>query len=149
MLAVRTKTENGNGIDTIDIRRSFGIEMLWEVIKSGQDLSAHFGFTNESGDLVFVTIDLDPEWGGKIRPLGKFRSSAWVPGNLLAEGLFYVGCHLYDNTFNATDCGESLAISFQIVDTCEGDSARGDYGRHFPGVVRPLLKWTTEFEPAG
>ena len=149
ILAVRVKTENGEGIDTIDIRRSFGIEMLWEVFKSDHELSAHFGFINESGDQVFVTIDLDPEWRGKIRPLGKFRSTAWVPGNLLAEGLLYVHCHVYDKTFNISDCSEEPAVSFQIVDTCEGDSARGDYGQNFPGVVRPLLKWTTEFEPAG
>ena len=149
IIAVGLKTENGEYIDTIDIRRSFGIEMLWEVTKSGHDLSAHFGFINESGDLVFVTIDLDPKWRGKIRPLGRFRSTAWVPGNLLAEGLLYVNCYLYNNTLNVPDCGEEPAISFQIVDTYEGDSARGDYGQHFPGVVRPLLKWTTKFEPAG
>ena len=149
ILAVSVKTENGEDIDSIDIRRSFGIEMLWEVTETGHDLSAHFSFINESGDLVFVTIDLDPEWRGKIRPLGRFRSTAWVPGNLLAEGFLYVHCHLYDNTLNVPDCSEEPAISFQIVDTSEGDSARGDYGQHFPGVVRPLLEWTTKFEPAG
>jgi lipopolysaccharide transport system ATP-binding protein len=149
ILAIGVKTENGQYTDTIDIRRSFGIEMLWEVTETGHDLSAHFSFINESGDLVFVTIDLDPEWRGKIRPLGRFRSTAWVPGNLLAEGLLYVDCYLRDNKLDVLDCGEKPAISFQIVDTCEGDSARGDYGQHFPGVVRPLLKWTTKFEPAG
>lgn len=107
ILAVGVKTENGEYIDTIDIRRLFGIEMLWEVTKTGHDLSAHFGLINESGDLVFVTIDLDPEWRGKIRPLGRFRSTAWVPGNLLAEGFLYVHCHLYDNTLNVPDCGEA------------------------------------------
>jgi lipopolysaccharide transport system ATP-binding protein len=75
ILAIGVKTENGQYIDTIDIRRSFGIEMLWEVTETGHDLSAHFSFINESGDLVFVTIDLDPEWRGKIRPLG-----CWLKG---------------------------------------------------------------------
>jgi lipopolysaccharide transport system ATP-binding protein len=149
ILAASVKTENGQGLDSIDIRRSFGIEVLWEVTETGHDLAPHFSFINESGDLLFVTIDLDPEWRGKIRPLGKFRSTAWVPGNLLAEGILYVHCHLYDNTLNVPDCSEKPAISFQIVDTYEGDSARGDYGQHFPGVVRPLLEWTTKFEPAG
>ncbi|MCG2721643.1 MAG: hypothetical protein L6290_06480 [Thermodesulfovibrionales bacterium] len=148
ILAFGVKTENGESIDTLDIRHPFCIEMQWEVIKSGHALSAHFSFINESGDLVFVTIDLDHEWRGKIRPLGRYWSTVWVPGNLLAEGLLYVGCHVYDNTLNAVDCSEEPAISFQIVDTCEGDSARGDYGRHFPGIVRPLLKWTTKFTSA-
>ena len=149
ILAASVKTENGQGLDTIDIRRSFGIEILWEVTKTGYDLSPHFSFINENGDLLFVTIDIDPEWRSKIRPLGRFRSTVWVPGNLLAEGLLYVHCYLYNNTLNVPDCGAEPAISFQIVDTCDGDSARGDYGQHFPGVVRPLLKWTTKFEPAG
>jgi lipopolysaccharide transport system ATP-binding protein len=149
ILAVGVKTENGQLIDTIDIRRSFGIEILWEVTETGHVLSPHFRFINESGDVVFVTIDLDHEWRGKIRPLGRFRSTAWVPGNLLAEGLLYVNCYLHDNILNVTDCGEEPAISFQIVDPGEGDSARGDYGQNFPGVVRPLLKWTTKFQPAG
>ena len=147
--AVRVKTENGAGTDAIDVRNSFGIEIQWETIKSGHDLSPHLGFSNENGDVVFVTIDLDQDWRGKRRPLGIFRSTAWVPGNLLAEGLLFVDCFLFDNTLKAPDCGEKSAISFQIVDPCEGDSARGDYGHHhFPGVVRPLLKWTTKFEPA-
>ena len=71
-----------------------------------------------------------------------------MPGKLRAEGLLYVNCYLRDNILNVSDCGEEPAISFQIVDTCEGDSARGDFGQYFPGVVRPLLKWTTKFEPA-
>ena len=38
---------------------------------------------------------------------------------------------------------ERDAVAFQIVDTMEGDSARGDYGGPVPGVVRPLLEWDT------
>jgi lipopolysaccharide transport system ATP-binding protein len=148
VLAASVKTENGDSIDAIDIRRLFGIELLWEVCKSGHILLPHLSITNESGNIVFVAIDLDPEWRGKIRPLGRYRSTAWVPGNLLAEGLLFVGCYLFDDTLKVPDCSEDPAISFQIFDTCEGDSARGDYGQHFPGIVRPLLNWTTKFEPA-
>lgn len=146
--AVGVKTEHEEYIETIDIRRPFGIEISWEVIKPGHVLQPHFSVFNEGGDLVFVTIDLDPEWRGKIRPLGRFRSTAWVPGNLLAEGLLYVDCFLYDETLDIADCGEKPAISLQIADPFKGDSARGDYAKNFPGIVRPLLKWTTKFESA-
>jgi lipopolysaccharide transport system ATP-binding protein len=148
MLAVRVKMENGEYTDTIDIRRSFGIEMVWEVIEPGYDLSPHFGFVNESGELVFVTIDLDPEWRNKKRPVGRFWSTASVPGNLLSEGMLYVHCHVYNNTLNRGDCTAEQAIAFQVIDTCDGDSARGDYGQSFPGAVRPLLNWTTKFQSA-
>jgi len=40
-------------------------------------------------------------------------------------------------------------VAFLVVDSSEGDSARGDYTGHMPGLVRPLLSWTTQFEPLG
>jgi len=36
------------------------------------------------------------------------------------------------------------AVAFQVVDSLDGDSARGDFGGSIPGVVRPLLKWTNQ-----
>jgi len=45
---------------------------------------------------------------------------------------------------------ERDAVAFQVIDKLEGDSARGDYAGAFPGVVRPLLKWTRSGpDPAG
>jgi lipopolysaccharide transport system ATP-binding protein len=41
------------------------------------------------------------------------------------------------------------AIAFQVIDSADGHSARGDFARSMPGVVRPLLNWTTVFSPQG
>jgi len=35
-----------------------------------------------------------------------------------------------------------------VVDSHDGDSVRGDYTGHYPGAVRPMLRWETRFEPA-
>jgi lipopolysaccharide transport system ATP-binding protein len=35
------------------------------------------------------------------------------------------------------------AVAFHVIDSCDGDSARGDYAGPLPGVVRPMLKWDT------
>jgi lipopolysaccharide transport system ATP-binding protein len=43
---------------------------------------------------------------------------------------------------------EREAASFQVVDCPAGNTARGDYPGGIPGAVRPLLRWTTEYEPA-
>jgi lipopolysaccharide transport system ATP-binding protein len=40
---------------------------------------------------------------------------------------------------------ERDAVAFHVIDGHGGDSARGDYGGTFPGVIRPLLNWTTHF----
>ncbi len=38
-------------------------------------------------------------------------------------------------------------VAFMVKDSCEGDSARGDFAGHLPGVVRPLLNWKTVLNP--
>ena len=38
-------------------------------------------------------------------------------------------------------------ISLNYVDSFDGDSARGDYMGDYPGVVRPMVDWTTEYSP--
>jgi lipopolysaccharide transport system ATP-binding protein len=42
---------------------------------------------------------------------------------------------------------ERDVVAFQVVDSIDGDSARGDWAGGLAGVVRPLLKWTTQFTP--
>ena len=67
-----------------------------------------------------------------------------VPGNLLAEGSLIahvsVMSHFPSTVLHAR---EANAVAFQIVDEAGGPSARGDYVGPMPGVVRPLLEWTT------
>ena len=36
-------------------------------------------------------------------------------------------------------------VSFEVVDSFDGDSARGDYMGDYPGVIRPIVDWTTEY----
>jgi lipopolysaccharide transport system ATP-binding protein len=40
---------------------------------------------------------------------------------------------------------ERDAVAFQVIDSLDGDSARGNYGGHMPGVIRPMLKWDTRY----
>jgi len=37
-------------------------------------------------------------------------------------------------------------VAFQVVEHFEGDSARGDYIGEYPGVIRPVVDWTTHFQ---
>ncbi len=38
---------------------------------------------------------------------------------------------------------ERDAVAFQVIDSLDGNSARGDFAGPIPGVVRPLLHWST------
>jgi lipopolysaccharide transport system ATP-binding protein len=143
--AVRIKTEAGKVADALDIRDPFAVEMEYEVVKPGFVLLPHLGFVNEEGDYVFITLDLDPQWRGRPRPAGRYISSAWVPGNFLAEGTLFVQCYCMTLGPDTVQFYVPDVVAFQVVDSLDGDSARGDYAGDMPGAVRPLLKWTTQF----
>jgi hypothetical protein len=39
-------------------------------------------------------------------------------------------------------------VAFRVLDDlAAGDTARGDYCKAMPGLVRPLLRWTTQQVP--
>ena len=76
---------------------------------------------------------------------GRYLSTAWIPGNLLAEGMHYVSSFITTIKPETQQVGEFSIVAFHVVDTLEGDSARGGIGRQMPGAVRPLLEWSTQY----
>jgi lipopolysaccharide transport system ATP-binding protein len=71
----------------------------------------------------------------------------WIPGNFLAEGAVTVGAAICTMDNFAVHFHEKDAVAFHVADSMDGDSARGDYGGSIPGVIRPLLNWTDEYDP--
>src|SRR4029077_6520437 len=119
--------------------RPVAIEMEYQVLKSGHVLVPQFSLDNEGGIRVFVTFDSDPVWRRRPRTAGQYLSTAWIPGNYLAEGTLFVRAAIFTMQPYIMHLLEPQVAAFQVVDTLDGDSARGDYAGHLPGVVRPLL----------
>jgi lipopolysaccharide transport system ATP-binding protein len=147
--AVRVQTEDGAITDTMDIRGPIQIEMEYDVLKPGYVLLPHFHVMNEDNVHVFVTLDQDPEWRQKPRPAGRYKNTAWIPGNFLTEGTMFVTPALTTMNPNVQQFYERDAVAFQVIDSLDGNSARGDWGGRMGGVVRPLLKWETQFRLNG
>ncbi|MDT7542579.1 MAG: lipopolysaccharide transport system ATP-binding protein [Acidobacteriota bacterium] len=148
--AVRVRTEDGAVRAVIDIRKPVGIEMEFDIIEAGHVIGPNFHFFNEENIYLFVSGDQgsqNSEWQGRARPAGRYRSTVWIPGNYLAEGILTVNAALSSVDPVAVHFNEPSVVAFQVVDSHEGDSARGDYKGEVPGVVRPMLPWTTEFSP--
>jgi len=146
--AVRVRNEDGLVTDTIDIRRPVRLEIEFEVIEPGHALAPNFHVFNEQGVNLFISNDLDPEWRSRPRPAGVYTSTAWIPDNFLAEGTVIVGAAVSTLDPVVVHFFEREAVAFQVVDSSDGDSARGDYAGPYPGVIRPALKWTTQYVPA-
>ena len=88
--AIRVIDRQGEVTEGVDIRNPVGLEMEYEVLKEGEVLMPYFRLSNEEGIIVFSTIDQDLRWHTEARPPGRYVSTAWIPGNLLSEGMFYV-----------------------------------------------------------
>lgn len=147
--AVRTKNEDGEVTSAVDVRQPVLIEMEYEVLTPGLRLLPHFTVNNQDGLCIFVGLDQDAEWKGRTRPIGKYVSRAWIPGNFLAEGTLFVGPAMRTIEPDMFHFGEQNAVAFEVIDGSTGNSARGDYVKSIPGVIRPLLKWSTQYEPNG
>jgi lipopolysaccharide transport system ATP-binding protein len=141
--AARVRTEEGEIQEAVDIRRPVAIEIDYDVLTPGRVLIPNFHVFNEDGVCVFVLHDLSPEWRRTPRPAGRYRSAAWIPGNYLAEGTLIVRAAMSTHDPVIVYFNEPDVVAFQVIDGVEGDSARGDYAGPMPGIVRPLLNWTT------
>ena len=146
--AVRVKGKDGAIAEMIDIRQPVFIEMAYDVIKPGYVLLPHFGLVNEEGVILFTTLDGDPNWRKRSRPVGHFVSRVLIPGNLLQAGMHFVRVGMITLDPIIIQFHESDVVSFQVTENAEGESARGDYAGHLRGVVRPLLNWVTVFNPS-
>jgi lipopolysaccharide transport system ATP-binding protein len=145
LLSVRVKDEEGKVSESFDIRKPIRIEMHYEVLKSDYLLLPHYNIFNEEGDWLFTTIDTDPRWRGR-RPAGSYTATAWIPGNFLSEGLIFVQSSLFTLEPRIVQFEPKDAVAFQVVDSLDGNTARGDWPGTMKGAVRPLLKWTNEYE---
>jgi lipopolysaccharide transport system ATP-binding protein len=147
--AVRVRTEDGLITDVVDIRQPVGIEMEYEVLRAGYKMFAHIHLYNEEGVQVFSAHDVDPAWRQRPRPAGCWTSTAWIPGNLLSEGTMFIGVGLGTIDSAIGIFYEADTVAFQVIDSLDGNSARGDYAGKMVGIVRPLLKWDTRLMPHG
>jgi lipopolysaccharide transport system ATP-binding protein len=137
--------QDGQMVDTADVRRPIGIELAFTVLEPGQSLFPKIKVNSAEGEIVFNAFDTDPRWHDPVSP-GDYVATAWLPENVLNEGLFTV-----DPAITSLGSGKLLphagarqAVSFHVHDPGEGDSARGRYTGQLRGTVRPLLERTLE-----
>jgi lipopolysaccharide transport system ATP-binding protein len=148
--AVRIRTESGEVRDEVDIRVPIGIEVEYWHLSEDPALrpSVNVHLINGDGVSLFVSNDFnDRQWLQRPRATGVVAATCWIPGNFLAEGQVYVTVGV--STYNPTvlHAAQEDAVAFQVVDRSTGDGARGPYTGDWPGVVRPMLRWTVKLDP--
>jgi lipopolysaccharide transport system ATP-binding protein len=143
--SVRVVDEDGGTVETADVRHAIGIEIGFRVLRPGRAVFPKIKVRDRQGDIAFNALDTSPHWHDPT-PSGDYAATAWIPANLLNEGTTSVDvavCSLYAPKLYQHAAAYD-AVSFQVYDPGDGDSARGRFTGELRGVVRPLLEWTTE-----
>lgn len=142
---VRVCDEGGTTVYPVDVRQPIAVEITYEVLQGGKVIAPNFQLYNEAGICIFVSLDQDAEWQVRPRDAGTYVSRGWIPGNLLVEGNVFVTVVIATHEPLQVHVNESEVVGFHVTDPLEGDSARGNYAGKLHGLVRPILKWETEF----
>jgi lipopolysaccharide transport system ATP-binding protein len=143
--SLRVIDRQGQVVEGADVRNPIGLEMTYEVRQPGHILMPYFRLSDEEGVIAFSTIDQDIQWHTEARAPGVYVSTAWVPGNLLNEGMVYVLAAMRTKRRKYRPFLIADAVAFNVIDTMEGGSARGEWVGRMHGVIRPKLDWTTGF----
>jgi lipopolysaccharide transport system ATP-binding protein len=141
---VRVHDSAGSVSNTFDVTEPIGVTMQYEVLEDGPVFTHGFNLHNEQGLNVFSSHDVVSPIRRESRNRGTYTATVWIPGNLLAEGVFFAGVALLRQEPLLIHMNDADSVSFTVVDRIDGSSARGEFVGGFPGVVRPLLQWETK-----
>ena len=141
--SVRVRNRSGETVSTVNITDPVAIEMTYDVLKPGIVMAPNIHLFNDRGVCLFVTVDIEKEWKDTPRPVGTYTSTVWIPGNFLSEGSVIVRVALTTFRPMIVHFDEQEAVMFHVVESSEGETARGDYTGVMPGAIRPILKWET------
>jgi lipopolysaccharide transport system ATP-binding protein len=145
ILGVRLLPHEGVAPGVVDVRHPVGIEVVFRVLREGKPVFPKIKVLDEEGAIAFNAMDTHERWL-RSSPPGEYVSTAWIPGNLLNEGSVLVEAAVCSIDFPKLEHHAAVyqAISFEVLDPGEGDSARGIFAGQWRGVVRPMLEWTCD-----
>jgi homopolymeric O-antigen transport system ATP-binding protein len=129
----------------MDVRRPIGIEIVFRVLQWGKPVFPKIKVLDRESTIAFNAMDTDERWLESSLP-GEYVATAWIPGNLLNEGAVSAEVAICSIDFPKLEHHAAVyeAVSFEVLDSGEGDTARGTFGGQWRGVVRPLLEWTVD-----
>lgn len=142
---VRVLDETGSTTGNIEIQKSVGIEIVYEVLEAGHLLIPNFHFFNQEHLNLFAVQDVASAWKNRRREKGIYTTTAWIGGNFFNEGRVIVevaiSSHIPETRVHFRT---PEIIGFEVVESEKNNPTRGDFIGTMPGVVRPLAKWQTD-----
>jgi len=128
-----------------EVSEKIGITIEYEVLKENAIFTHGINVFNQENVNIFNSHDVTSSLKDEKRKPGKYKTTAWIPDNLLPEGLFSISVALF--TTNPLDIliHEHHVLIFETFTNFNKLNARGNYSEEFTGIVRPLIFWDTQF----
>ena len=141
--AVRILDSQAETSSKLDIRKSFKVEIEYEILRTLTSLRIGFRIITADGTVVFTTSDSEvPDWTGNARHPGRYINRCEIPGNLLNEGRYSLLNVWADIPFVKIKFLVENILPFQI-ERIGGAGAR--YPERWTGVVCPSLRWDIHY----
>lgn len=138
--------EGGKPSDLITMRTPIVIEFeFWNFMQDAY-LEPNFRLISQHGIVAFASSPTDKNgWHRRPSPIGLFRCKCFIPGDLLITGQYRVMLSIIKDSHHIVHQQDGI-LAFDVQDAAE---LRGDWYGEMVGVVRPLLKWSTELVVSG
>lgn len=130
---------NGEPADHVDIQSAVDIRVTYRVLKSGKVLIPNVHFYADDGTLIFISHDWYSGWRTKPKPSGQYQTTFTVPKNFFSEGRITVKIAISTYQPFEVHFVEPEALAFTVVEAASGETSRGDFAGHLPGIIRPLI----------
>jgi lipopolysaccharide transport system ATP-binding protein len=137
--SVRLLDLTGSEVSSINISEDLIVEISYEVIKQGSVGFSLIMFDADARVLFGSLSNTEKLYYGKPLPLGQYRSTCRLPGDLLNSGRFYFSIVGFSAHWSDPFTVER-AVAVEAVDD---GILRGDYYGGFGGPLRPRLAWET------
>jgi lipopolysaccharide transport system ATP-binding protein len=135
---------DGKPADSVDIKSAVNIHLTYRVLQDGKVLIPNIHFFADDGTLIFISHDWYSGWRAKPKTAGQYRTTFTVPGNFFSGGRINTKVAITTYSPYQIHFEEPDVVAFTIIDNAEGETSRGDYAGHLPGIVRPLIASKTE-----
>jgi lipopolysaccharide transport system ATP-binding protein len=147
LIGVRIRDRQGLTRERVDIREEVGVEIEYEVLEPAA-LTPSIHVYDAQDAYVFEANDsYNPEWAERARAVGVWKSTCWIPGNLLHEGTYMLNITFKTAATAHKHFAANRVVSLNVFEGPGGPTARGAFAGRLGGTVRPLLEWTGEHQP--
>jgi lipopolysaccharide transport system ATP-binding protein len=144
IVSVSILGEHQRATSVVSQDQSVAVSIDYRVLKSMMNANVGFILRSSDGATVFTSYDADnPEWTGKGRNPGLYRSTCTIPRHLLNEGSYYVTLEAGIPHQRRCALAEDV-VRIDVRSSLSGSGAPARFGARRTGVIAPDLEWRTE-----